>query len=117
MSFQTQSFDGEAWPDVQRRINPSKYVSPPKSSSASRPILVGYGNYRKAVSDAIVVQTWPTVRLVVDMSKLGFKDNYAKFLNDGTPKMPRRRVMGRTNELAAREKKLITDTIDRIWQA
>lgn len=93
-TFQKQAWENRSWSDVKRRTDPQRYKSKPYSSSASRPILLGYGNLRKAVSNSIVRQIWPSVRLVVDMRKMGFKDNYAYYLNTGTPTMSPRKFMG-----------------------
>lgn len=115
-SFQKQAWDGRSWPDVKRRTDPAKYKSKPYSSSASRPVLLGYGNLRKAVNNSIVRQIWPSVRLVVDMRKYGFPSNYAKYLNDGTPTNPARKFMGDSPGLRKVLQARIKQEFDKAYQ-
>lgn len=119
-SFKKQGFDGKEWKEVQRRTAGTKAYKYPKTKGLQRrtsPILVGAGykvrggTLRRSVS--VMARTAQigrgTLRMIVDVP-------YAKYLNNGTPKMAKRQFIGQTRELTAMQNKTITQIVDKIWQ-
>lgn len=105
--WKKQGFDGEKWPEVQRRIPGTNAWKYPKNKGLSRrtkPIMVGTGDTRRKVSNSMRDATWERIRLIVD-------SGYAKFLNEG--RFP---FMFQTDELKKMQLGLINKTIDTIWR-
>lgn len=113
MSFKKQGFDGKAWKEVNRRIPDTKEYKYPQSKGLarrSRPILIGEtGQLRRKVANSIVVASWPTVKLMVDLP-------YAAVHNDGNSKTPQRQYIGQTKELTEIQAKTIEKNFDKIWK-
>lgn len=78
-SFTEQSFDGQTWQEVQRRIsgtNANKYAKP---ASKTRSILIQSGKLRRAVSTSLRLATFDKIEFLID----GGTIPYAKIHNDG----------------------------------
>lgn len=115
-SFDKQGFDGQKWPEVQRRIPGTlayKYPVKTDLSRRTRMILIGKGatKLRRAVNNSVRVKTWPLVQLVVDL-------DYAKAHNEGNPRhnLPKRQFMGQTDELTQIQKDLIKRELDKVHE-
>ena len=119
-AFQNQAWNGQPWREVNRRKPGTlayKYPIKKDLSRRIRPIELGRtGNERRAVNNAIVSQTWPLIRFVVDMTAYGASANYAKYQNEGTPRMVARTFMGHTEELGHMQRELIDSEVNRIWK-
>lgn len=111
-NFTKQGFEGKKWKEVQRRIPGTKAYKYPKSKGLARrkkPILIGTGRLRRAVSNSKKVATWRMIKLEVNLP-------YAANQNEGIT-LPKRQYMGDSARLRAKQKELIVKTIDKIWQA
>lgn len=115
-NFSKQGFDGVKWKEVKRRIKGTpEYLYPKKKDLGrrTRPILIGKGSgkLRAAVNNSIRVQTWPQVRLVVDL-------DYAKAHNEGVParNLPKRQYMGQTETLTVKQESIMKRYFDSIWK-
>lgn len=111
-SFDTQSWNGNSWEEVKRRIEGTpeyKYPLKKDLSRRTRPILIGKGStkLRRATSNSVRVKTWPIVRLIVDLP-------YAKAHNEGLGHMPKRQFMGITEELNKMHKEKIKKQMDKL---
>jgi phage gpG-like protein len=114
-SFKQQGWEGRQWKEVKRRIegtNEYKYPKKKDLGRRKRPILIGKGStkLRRAVADSIESDSWPIIRLVVNLI-------YAARHNYGLDGMPKRTFM--TNSKKLREKLLsrIKTESRKIWQA
>lgn len=110
-SFAKQSFNHDAWQEVKRRIPGTDEYKYPKERGLSRrtkPILVGTGRLRRAVSNSTRTMTPKQVRLVVDLP-------YAKNHNEGDT-VPQRQFIGQTPELTRQQKDIIENEVNKIWQ-
>jgi len=76
---------------------------------AKKPILIGTGRLRRAVSNSKKIATWNLVRLEVNLP-------YAANQNEGIT-LPQRQYMGDSATLRKKQRALIIKTVDRIWQA
>jgi len=113
-TFKTQSWDGVPWQEVNRRIPGTPEYKYPKKKDLgrhTRPILVGKGStkLRRAVNNSIRVQSWPVVRLVVDLP-------YAQAHNEGLGKMPKRQFMGNSPILHSQHLERIDKYMKSLWQ-
>lgn len=104
-SFSDQAWEGKAWPEVNRRKKGTPEYKYPKKKDLgrrTRPILIGKGStkLRRAVANSIRVKSWPVVRLVVDLP-------YARRHNEGLKGMPKRKYMGDSKLLRAKQVKTI----------
>lgn len=128
-SWRQHGFEGVKWKEVQRRKPETKAYKYPKTKGLQRqtkPILVGAGfgkrggTLRRAVSNMSNTAQISTgrVRMVVDLP-------YANIHNEGGVgkafgkhefKMPKRQFVGQTKELTDKQTKLISKTIDKLWQ-
>jgi len=119
-SFKLQRLGPTQWANVQRRIPGTleyKYPARPKSSSRTRPILIGTGNLRRKVSRSIHHASWTGgVTLIVDLP-------YAKIHNEGgyagrnhASKIPARPFMKQTTELTRMQRGLVKSHFDKIWK-
>lgn len=106
-SFLNQSWEGNPWKEVNRRIpgtNEYKYPKKKDLGRRTRPILIGNGStkLRRAVANSVKtgLVKWPIVRLVVDLP-------YARRHNEGLKGMPKRHFMGDSNLLRTMQKKTI----------
>lgn len=146
-SFTKQGFDGKKWKEVNRRIPGTYEYKYPKSKGLTRrtkPILIGSGALRRAVSNSIRNATFELVELQVDLpyaqihnqggtinigahkkvihfngkkfSKIS-KATHAQKVDVGAYSvvMPKRTFMKQTNELTVMQDKTIKTAIDRIW--
>jgi len=121
-NFSNQSFDGQKWQEVNRRIpGTSAYKYPKKKDLGRRrrPILIGKGStkLRRATANSIRVQKWPIVRLVVDLP-------YARIHNEGLRgrafgkygfTMPKRQYIGQTKKLTDMQLKKVKSYSRKIW--
>ena len=111
-NFRKQGFEDSKWQEVQRRIPDTKAYKYPKRKGLSRrkkPILIGTGRLRRAVSNSKKIATWNLVRLEVNLP-------YAENHNEGIT-LPQRQYMGDSATLRKKQRALIIKTVDRIWQA
>lgn len=118
-SFTEQSFDGQTWQEVQRRIsgtNANKYAKP---ASKTRSILIQSGKLRRAVSTSLRLATFDKIEFLID----GGTIPYAKVHNDGERagrgagfQMPKRQFIGDTKKLREKQVEVIVKEIDTIWQ-
>jgi phage gpG-like protein len=111
LSFKQQGFNHKGWQEVKRRIAGTPEYKYPKKKGLSRrtkPILVGTGKLRRAVSNSTRTLTPKEIKLVVDLP-------YAANHNEGDT-VPKRQFMGQTPELTMQQKKLIESQVDKIWQ-
>ena len=88
----------------------NKYPKRKGLSRRTKPILVGTGALRRAVSNSIRSATFNSIRLVVDLP-------YAIAQQYGTEHIDARPYMGDNAELRDQQRKTIMKTVDRIWQA
>lgn len=115
-SFDKQSWNGQQWQEVKRRIPGTpeyKYPTKKDLGRRTRPILIGKGSgkLRRFVSNSIRTTQWPIVRLVVDLP-------YARAHNEGNTarNLPKRQYVGQTDELTKIQKNHMTRIIDKIWK-
>ena len=115
-SFTDQGWAGEnglnKWKEVKRRQEGTPEYKYPKTKQLSRrtsPILVRTGKLRRAVSNSIRLATFEKIRLVVPLE-------YAKYQNDGTSKIAKRKFMGDGAALRKKQKDLLIKEIEKIWQ-
>jgi len=119
-NFNTESFFGEKWKEVQRRQEGTKAYKYPKTKKLSRrvkPILVDRGNLKREVNSSIKEQNWDLIKLGVDVSsfnKGGY--NYAAAQNEGTDKIPKREFMGNSPILEKKIKDKIRKSISEIFK-
>lgn len=109
-NFKEQGFDGAKWQEVNRRIVGTNEYKYPKTKGLTRrkkPILIGTGALRRAVSKSKKVATWRLIKLEVSLP-------YAENHNEGVT-LPKRQFMGDSRELRRKQRKLIIKTIDKIW--
>lgn len=111
-AFKEQGFNGQAWPEVQRRTPGTKayrWPSKPKQSSRTSPILVRRGLLRRAVASSVKLATFQLIRL--EVSRPG-----AKAINEGDAHMPKRQFMGHNPMLQAKQIALIRKYVmNRLW--
>jgi len=118
-SWDRQGFDGVKWKEVQRRIPGTKAYKYPKTTQLSRrtnPILIGTykgrsgGRLRREANNSIREANWNEIRLgISDVTP------YAKYINEGTPKMARRKYMGSSVELKRAMKAKIQSELKKIF--
>jgi phage virion morphogenesis protein len=110
-NFKDESFEGQHWQDVKRRIGSGKG----RSESA---ILVQSGALRRAVLNSLKVANFDIIKFVVTDVDYASVHNYG--LRAGRGKgfnMPKRQFMGDTHQLRAKQLEKIRQYVDRIWQA
>ena len=113
LSFRKQGFDGGKWQEVKRRIPGTPEFKYPKTKGLSRrtkPILIESGELRRRVANSILLATWPTVKLMVDLPQ-------AAAINEGLGNMPKRQFIGQSNELTEKQIRLVEGYFDKIWEA
>ena len=113
-TFKNQAWDGRPWQEVNRRIEGTQEYKYPKKKDLgrrTRPILVGKGStkLRRAVNNSIRVQSWPIVRLVVDLP-------YARRHNEGLNGMPKRQFMGNSPILHKQHLEIIDKFMRELWR-
>ena len=115
-SFTNQGWSGDGglnkWKEVKRRQPGTPEYKYPKTKQLSRrtsPILVRTGKLRRAVSNSIRLATFEKIRLIVPL-------DYAKYQNDGTNHIAKRKFMGDGPELRKRQRALILNEMGKIWQ-
>lgn len=101
-SWKKQGYNGKSWAEVQRRMPDTaayKYAKP--KSGRTKPILIGTGRLRRAVSNIagrarITYSKYNfNVKLEIDKNTVP----YADYINKGTTKMVARQFMGNAPEL------------------
>ena len=128
-NFETQSFDGQPWDDVQRRDPNKPAYKYPKSKGLSRrtnPILTGSGyglgkgvtsrggNLRKRVG--LMSQTAQYIgNNQIKMTLQGA--DYGIYINEGTNKMVKRQFVGQTEKLTQKQKKTLNRIILKEFEA
>ncbi len=117
-NFRTESFFGNKWEQVQRRIvgtAPYKYPKKKKISRRVKPILVNTGKLRREVGDSIKQVSWDEIKLRVDVrGKTSY--NYAAAHNDGTDKISKREFMGNHPQLNNKIRNKIQQSIRQIFK-
>lgn len=109
-SFNTQSFDGKKWKEVQRRISGTNAYKYPKGKGLSRrtrAILIKTGRLKRG----IVLKKASFNRTVI-INEVP----YASYHNEGTKHIPRRQFMNRTDTLDGRAIKIIKNTINKLFK-
>ena len=86
-NFDTESFKGVKWEEVQRRTKGTKAYRYGTKSSRTNPILTGTGKLRKSIQ--IKHADWNKVVVGV----VGDAERYAEYNNDGTENIPQRQFM------------------------
>lgn len=112
-SFQKQSWQGKQWKEVKRRIPGTyEYKYPMKRglSRRTKPILVGKGILRRAVTNSVKSVTPKSIRFVVELP-------YANAHNDGTAIMPKRQYMGWNKDIDKINRDLIRQSMARVFKA
>jgi hypothetical protein len=130
-SFESQGWTDSGlnnWKEVQRRIEGTPEWKYPKNKGLSRrtsPILIRTGTLRRAVSNSIRQVSFEKISLRIDSDSPNSSDetgkaiiplNYAKYLNEGTDKIAKRKFFGDSQELRKNQKELIKSNLDKIWQ-
>jgi hypothetical protein len=115
-SFTEQGWGGDGglnkWKEVKRRQPRTPEYKYPKTKQLSRrtsPILVRTGKLRRAVSNSIRLATFEKIQLVVPLE-------YAKYQNDGTTRITKRKFMGDGVALRKKQKALILNEMAKVWQ-
>ncbi len=111
-NFKKQGFEDKKWKEVQRRIPGTRAYKYPKTKGLSRrkkPILIGTGRLRRAVSNSKKRVTFDKILLEVNLP-------YAANHNEGDT-VPQRKYMGDSPQLRRKQRDLIEKQIDTIWQA
>lgn len=111
-NFREQGFNGSKWKDVKRRTNPTKKQV--RDGSSTRAILQGKGSgrLRKDVANSVSAghkNGNKSYTLVV-------ANEYAGYLNEGTPKMEKRQFVGMTEKLNRKILKKIDEKLKNIWE-
>lgn len=125
-SWKKQGFDDggvQSWPVPKRRIEGTEEYKYPKSKGLgrrTRATLVQSGALRRAVGMSIRSTTFEKVQLIVgDMQPSGSgvkgKFDYARYQNEGTDKIPKRKFMGDSATLRQMQIKKISSSIDKVW--
>lgn len=104
LNFDKQQWDGRHWA-------PRKEGTWYARKMAGHAILVGRsGDLRRAMQDTIKSADWDKIVWAV-------KDvPYAKYVNEGTDKMPKREFMGFNEDLLKKVKQKITNEFDKIMK-
>lgn len=106
-NFDSQSFDGKRWPEVERNES-SKGWKAKYSKYSGNPPLVETGNLKEALRNSIKGTTWRDMRIELD-------NDYAEFVNAGTKNIPARTFIGMTNTLEDKLKKIIEEEITNMF--
>lgn len=112
-SFQKQSWDGNKWKEVKRRIPGTYEYKYPKKRGLSRrtkPILIGKGILRRAVTNSIKSVTPKSIRFVVELP-------YADVHNEGSNSMPKRKYMGWNKDTDKITRDLIKQSMMKVFKA
>jgi len=92
--------------DVQGFIDTSVLKwAPRKKKDKGRKILVKTGRLRQSITVLSRTSDSVTVGTVVP---------YAEFINNGTPKMPQRKFIGKSAKLEAKNKRVLNDALARL---
>jgi phage gpG-like protein len=116
-SFKKQSWDGDKWQEVQRRIKGTKAYNYPKKKGLkrrTRPILVGRGSLRRAVNSSLKSVTPNRVRFEVDLPYAAIHNEGLRMARGGM--MPKRQFIGLTEELNKTNKKIIRKYVDKSFK-
>ena len=111
-NFNTESFFGKKWKEVQRRQEGTKAYKYPKKKKLSRrvkPILVGTGKLKREVNSSIREANFEKIRLGVNLP-------YAAAQNEGTANIPQREFMGNSPVLEKKIKDKIRKSISDIFK-
>ena len=115
LANQAQNFFAGSWKKqgfTDSSLSMWKQRKKETKKTVGKAILVGTGKLRRAVQNSIREKNFNNIRLVVD----GGSIPYAKRHNEGDDIMPQRKFMGDSKELRKEQRKLITNTIDKIWK-
>jgi phage gpG-like protein len=109
-NFETESFFGDKWQEVQRRISGTttyKAVHKKHPKDTERKILTGRtGNLRRSVDKRIEGDT-----------AIVYSDTvYGKYHNDGEGKLPRRQFIGSNSGMEQEIKEKLEQELDRIFR-
>ena len=120
-SFKNQGFDGQKWKEVQRRTEGTKAYKYPKKKGLQRrtsPILIGAGFKTRGGSLSRAVGTMSKTVEFTGGTILKMKVDvpYSEYINEGTPKMPKRQFVGQTSTLTEKQKKTIESVIDKAFE-
>jgi len=110
-AFQKQNWEGKRWKEVKRRIPGTYEYKYPKRKGLSRrtkPILIGKGILRRAVTNSIKSVTPKSIRFVVDLP-------YAEVHNEGSMKIARSRYMGWNKETDKIARDLIKQSMIKVF--
>ena len=115
-SFNSESWDGKKWKQVDRRVPGTKSYKSSKKSARTSHILVRSGRLRRAVANSLKSATFEKIQFEVNVP-------YAQVHNDGLRAgrgagfmMPRRRFMGDTKELRRLQRKRLNDEIKKAFK-
>ena len=115
LANQAQNFFAGSWKKqgfTDSSLSMWKQRKKETKKTIGKAILVSTGKLRRAVQNSIREKNFNNIRLVVD----GGSIPYAKRHNEGDEIMPQRKFMGDSKELRKEQRKLITNTIDKIWK-
>lgn len=112
-SWDNQGWEGKEWPEPKCRIEETPEYKYPKFKGLGRrtqAILVKTGRLRRAVSNSISIQSWPTVKIMVDLP-------YAKVQNEGDldKGIPKRQYMGDSKTLKRLQRVKINEAVDTVF--
>lgn len=116
-AFKAQSWDGQKWSEVNRRIKGTKEYEYPKTRDLrrrTRPILIGKGTLRRAVNASVEVVTTNKVVFRVRLP-------YAEIHNEGLRMrngvaMPKRKYMGESKTMQKKNIEIIKKYADRSFK-
>ncbi len=115
-SFRMQGWNNNSfthWQEVQRRIagtNAYKYIKPKTKRKSA--ILVLSGALRRSVAGMLVKINEKNVTIELPDSSAGGLVSYARYHNEGTKNIPKRKFMGESNELKKQLKQVIKRNIN-----
>lgn len=114
-SFNSESWDGKKWKEVERRRKGTKAYKYSTSASRTRHILVKSGKLRRALMNSIRLTTFRVIKFEVPLV-------YAQVHNEGLRagkgagfNMPKRQFMGDTKGLREIQKKRLRAEINKAF--
>jgi hypothetical protein len=112
-NFEKQGFDDagvDPWKEVKRRTPGTKAYKYAKASARTRAILVGRGSGR--MKRDIKARKVTTSEVTISMSI-----NYARYHNEGTERLPQRKMIGNSRSLSEKIKKEMNGLITTIFSS
>lgn len=100
-NFAEQSFDGKNWNKRKKETNKSK----------GKNILIGTGKMRKDVANSVSNGEKNGLKKYT----LVVKNEYAKYHNYGTNKLPQRQFVGTDNKLNEKLEKKLNQLASKVW--